>query len=255
MSPPDKLARLGIAARGFVYAIVGVLALQVALGEGGKTVTQAGALKTIAQGGFGKVLLVLLALGLAGYALWRLSSVWSGQGAEDAKDRIGALVSGVAYGTLCVTAVRLVVGAGASGKSGAKQTTGGVFDWPAGRVLVGLVGLIVIGEGIAQVVKGVKRSFLEKSRTEEMDEKTEKAFTTVGAVGYCARGVVFGLIGGFLVKAAIEYDPKEAIGLDGALAKVAHATGGSVLLGAVALGFLAFALYCFADARYRRLEA
>lgn len=254
MSPPDALARLGLLARGFVYAVVGVLALKVAFGEGGKTVTQAGALKTVAQQGFGKALLVVLALGLAGYALWRLSSAATGQAGDDAKDRIGALVSGIAYGALCVTAIRIVVGAGASGKSGANKTTGGVFDWPAGRYLVGLVALIVIGEGVAQVVKGVKRSFLEKSRTSEMNEATEKAFTAVGAVGYCARGVVFGLIGFFLVKAAIEYEPKQAIGLDGALAKVANASGGPVLLGAVALGFIAFAAYCFADARYRDLN-
>jgi hypothetical protein len=254
VSPPDGLARLGLLARGFVYAVVGVLALQVALGKGGKTVTQQGALKTVAQGGFGKVLLVLLAIGLAGYALWRLSSAWTGRGGKEAKDRVSALVSGIAYGTLCFTAIKLLVGAGASGKSGAKKTTGGVLDWPAGRELVGLVGLIIIGEGVAQLVKGVKRSFLEKSRTDEMSETTERAFTVVGAVGSCARGVVFGLIGVFLIKAAIEYDPKEAIALDGALAKVAHATAGPFLLAVVALGFLAFALYCVADARYRDLD-
>ena len=104
-------------------------------------------------------------------------------------------------------------------------------------------------------MRGIKRSFLEKSRTDQMHDATEKAFTVVGAIGYCARGVVFGLIGAFLIKAAIEYDPKEAIALDGALGKLAHATAGPFLLGLVAAGFIAFALYCLADTRYRNLEA
>ncbi len=255
MAPPDWLARLGLFARGVVYLIVGVLALKLALGDGGKAVNQKGALKSLADESFGKAMLIALAVGLAGYALWRLSSAWSGRGGKDTKDRVSAGVSGIAYAALCVTAVRIVAGAGASSSSGAKKQTGGVFEWPLGRELVGLVGVIVIGEGIAQIVRGVKRSFLEKSRTNEMNDGVESGFTVAGVVGYCARGVVFGMIGAFLVKAAVEYDPKEAIALDGALGKLAHASGGPVLLGIVAVGFIAFAAYCFADTKYRNLDA
>lgn len=254
MAPPDWLARLGLLARGGIYAIVGVLALKLALGDGGKATNQQGALKTLAKQDSGKVLLIAVAAGLAGYALYRLSSAWSGRGVDGAKERVSALVSGIAYGLLCATAVRILIGAGASAASGAKKATGGVFEYDYGRQAVGVVGGIVVIEGIAQLVRGVRRSFLEKSRTERMHDVTEKVFTAVGAVGYSARGVVFGLIGAFLVKAAVDYDPKEAIALDGALAKLARAPAGPVLLGVVAAGFVAFALYCVLDTRYRDLD-
>jgi hypothetical protein len=247
-------ARSGLVARGAVYAIVGVLALKLALGDGGKATTQQGALKTLAKQPSGTILLIAVAVGLAGYASWRLSSAWSGSPESGFKARVSALVSGLAYGGLCVTAVQIVIGAGSSSSSHPKHTTGGVLGWEYGRQIVGVVGAIVVAEGIAQIVKGVKRSFCEKSRTEQMHRATRKAFEIIGLVGYCARGVVFGLIGGFLIKAAVEFDPKAAIALDGALAKVANAPAGPVLLGVVATGLLAFALYCLADARYRIID-
>jgi Domain of Unknown Function (DUF1206) len=250
---PDWLARLGLLARGAVYAVIGVLAIQVALGDGGKTVNQQGALKTVAKEPAGKWLLIALAVGLAGYALWRLTSAYTGRGANGFKERISAVVSGIAYGALCFTAIKIVVGAG-SGSGSADKATGGVLGMDGGREAVGIVGAIIVFEGLAQLARGVKRSFLKKSRTEIMGEATEKVFTVTGAIGYCARGIVFGLIGAFLIKAAVEYDPKEAIALDGALAKVAHATAGPILLGVVSAGLIAFAAYCVADARYRRLE-
>lgn len=256
MAPPDWLARLGLLARGGIYALVGVLALKLALGDGGKATSQQGALKSVAGEGTGQVLLIALAVGLAGYSLYRLSSAWSGRGADGTKERVSALISGIAYGALCVTAVRLLVGAGAgsSPSSDADRATGGVLGLDYGRYLVGVIGAIIIGEGIAQIVRGVRRSFLEKSRTGEMHDATKTVFTGVGAVGYCARGVVFGLIGAFLIKAAVEYDPDQAIALDGALAKLADATAGPLLLGVVAAGFVAFALYCLLDTRYRDLD-
>lgn len=244
-------ARLGLVARGGVYAIVGVLAFKLAVGDGGKATNQQGALKTLAKEPSGTILLIALAVGLAGYATWRLKCAY--KGADGFKERISALISGVAYGLLCATAVQILIGAGADSSSGASKTTGGVLGWDHGQEIVGVVGGIIVLEGLAQVVKGIKRTFLEKSRTEIMRPTTEKVFGAVGAVGYCARGVVFGLIGGFLIKAAVEYKPEEAIALDGALAKVANAPAGPILLGAIAVGFMAFALYCLADARYRRL--
>lgn len=248
-------ARSGLVARGAVYAIVGVLALKLAFGDGGKATTQQGALKTLTKQPSGTILLIAVALGLAGYAAWRLSSAWTGRPESGFRARVSALLSGVAYAGLCVTAVKIVIGAGSSSSSSnTKHATGGVLGWNHGREIVGVVGALVVAEGIAQIVKGVKRSFCKKSRTDQMHAATRKAFEIVGVAGYCARGVVFGLIGGFLIKAAVEFDPKDAIALDGALAKVANAPAGPVLLGAMATGLLAFALYCLADARYRIID-
>ena len=253
----EWLARLGLAARGVVYAVIAILALKVALGDGGKTTDQQGALKTIAQQSFGEILLIVVAIGLFGYALWRLVRAAIGHGAEgdrdDAKERIDGVASGIGYGILFVTALGILFGSGGGGGGGPQSTTGGVLDWPAGQVLVIIAGLVLLGVAVDQGIKGFKRKFLEKSHTERMSERTKKVFTAFGVFGHLARMVIFGLMGYFLIKAAIDYDPKEAVSLDGALAKLANSAGGPLVLGAVAVGLLGFGLYSFMDARYRRV--
>jgi hypothetical protein len=251
----EWLARGGLVARGVVYAIIGVLALKLALGDGGDATNQQGALQKISEGPFGKVLLAIVALGLIGYATWRLVRAALGHGPEaddDTKDRISSLASGVAYAALSVTAIKILVGSGGGGGNPDKAT-GGVLGWPGGQVLVIIGGLVLIGVAIDQAVKGVKRTFLEDSKTEQMSERTKKAFTAVGVVGHLARAVTFTLIGWFLIRAAIDYDPDQAVGLDGALAKLGQSTFGPVALGLVAAGFVAFAVYSICDARYRRV--
>ena len=253
----EWLARAGLVARGVVYAIIGVLAVKLALGDGGKTTNQKGALETIVRQPFGKVLLILMAVGLAGYAIWRLVRAAIGHGPEasdDTKERVAGFASGIAYAALCVTAVSILVGSGGGGGGGSPdKATGGVLEWPGGQILVAIAGLIMIGVGLEQGYKGVKKKFLEKSKTEQMSESVEKAFTALGVFGHLARMVVFAMIGYFLVRAAIDYDPDKAVGLDGALSKLGQASYGPVLLGIVAAGLVGFAAYSIADARYRRV--
>jgi hypothetical protein len=249
------LARAGLVARGVVYLIIGVLALKLALGDGGKATNQTGALKTIAGQSFGELLLILMAVGLAGYSLWRLTRAAVGHGAEQrdsASDRVAALASGTAYGILCVTAIEILLGAGTSSGT-PKQPTGGVLDWPAGPALVAIAGAILIGVAAYQAYKGLSRKFVEDAKTGEMSEGMEKAYTALGVFGHVARAVVFALIGYGLIKAATDYNAKEAIGLDGALRELADASYGPVLLGAVAIGLAGFALYSIVDARYRKV--
>jgi uncharacterized protein DUF1206 len=249
------LARAGLVARGLVYAVIGVLALALALGWGGKATNQTGALRTIAGQPFGKALLVLVAIGLAGYAAWRLVRAAAGHGAEQrdsGSDRIAALASGVAYTILCVTAIKILTGSRA-GSGTPQHAAGGVLGWTGGTVLVAIAGIVLVGVAGYQARKGIKRKFLEDSKAAEMGPAVEKAFTALGVVGHCARAVVFALIGYGLVKAAIDYDPHKAIGLDGALRDLAHASYGPVLLGIVAAGLVGFAAYSLADARYRRV--
>jgi hypothetical protein len=127
------------------------------------------------------------------------------------------------------------------------------LGWPAGTWLVGIVGAILIGVGLYQCYRGIKKEFLKDSKTEEMSPTVRKWIEAIGTFGHLARGIVFGLIGVFLIKAAVDYSPDSAVGLDGALAKLAHASYGPFLLGVVAAGFIAFALYSLSDARYRRI--
>jgi hypothetical protein len=253
----EWFARAGLVARGVVYAVIGVLAIKLAVGDGGKATNQQGALQTIAQQSFGTLLLIVVAIGLAGYASWRLLRAAIGhgpEGADDAKERISGLVSGIGYAGLCVTAVKILAGSGGgSGGSKPHKATGGVLGWPGGTWLVAIAGLIIIGVAIDQGHKAIKKKFLEQSKTAEMSDGVRHAFTALGVFGHLARMVVFALIGYFLIRAALDYDPHKAVGLDGALAKLAHASYGPMLLGVVAAGLIGFGAYSIVDARYRKI--
>lgn len=253
--PLGWLARAGLVARGIVYFIIGFLAIKLALGEGGKAANQQDALKTIAHQSFGKTLLILVAIGLAGYALWRLVRAAVGHGAEQrdsGSDRVAALASGIAYAVLCFTAIEIVTGSG-TGSGTPKEATGGVLGWSGGTVIVVIAGVALIGVAIYQAYKGLAKKFLEDAKTGEMSQEVRKGYTALGVFGLVARAVVFALVGYGLIKAAINFNPKEAVGLDGALRQLADSSFGPVLLGVVAAGLAGFAIYSIADARYRKV--
>lgn len=255
------VARGGLVAKGISYAIVGVLAIQVALGVGGKATSREGALAAIAQNGLGKVLLAVLALGFAAYALWRFVQAFAERADDDeAKEqgktwgkRAGYAGRGLIYAGLTYSTVLLLAGSGGGGSQNeeAQSTTAGVFDWPAGRWLVGLAALAIIGAGVWNGYRALTRKFEDKWRVGAMSRAERRWGSRAGVVGHLARGVVFTLIGIFLGKAALEYDPEEAIGLDGALQKLAEASYGPFLLGVTAAGLICYGLYCLFDARYR----
>jgi hypothetical protein len=249
------LARTGFVARATIYAIVGILAVELAAGVGGRTTNQKGALQLIAAQPFGQVLLALVAIALAGYSLWRLSHALLGHGPESSDgtfDRVAALGSGIVYAGICALAVEILVGSGGS-SSNTQKTTAGVLGWPAGTWIVGIAGVVLLGVGLYQGYRALSHDFLKDSKTEEMTPTVRSWIKWVGTVGYLARMVVFGLIGVFLLTAALDYDPQKAVGLDGALAKLAHQPYGPVLLGVVAAGLIAFAVYSLSEARYRRI--
>src|SRR6476469_1842320 len=219
----EALARGGLVARGVVFGVIGVLALKLALGSGGKTTSQQGALAPIAREPFGAVLLIVVAIGLAGYAFWRL--VCAAAGPRDSDDdgvgeRVPALASGIVYAALCFTAVKILFGGHAtSGSSSPEHATAGVLGWPAGPVLVTIAGVVLICVGLYQGYEGVARKFCEEARTEQMGPAIRRSYTALGVFGYLARMVVFVMVGYGLIKAALDYDPHKAIGLDGALQK------------------------------------
>jgi len=259
------LARFGLVAKGVSFGIVSVLALKLAFGGGGKATSRQGALATIADESWGKILLVLLAFGFAGYAIWRFVQAFAERDDDDneAKDeakkwgkRAGYIGRGVIYAGLTFTTVKLLTSSsgGDSQNEQARQSTATALDWPAGRWLVGLVGLAIIGAGVWNLYRGVTRRFEKRWRTGQMSETERTWGGRAGVAGHLARGVVFGLIGVFITKAAIEYDPKEAIGLDGALQKLANSGYGPYLLGITAAGLLCYGLFCLVDARYRDIS-
>jgi hypothetical protein len=255
----EPAARAGLVAKAVLYAIIGVLALAVAAGAGGETTDQSGALATIAEAPAGAVLVGLVAAGLLGYALWRLvQAVFdTGREGDDAKGivrRVGYAASAAIHLALFAFAIRLLADSGGGSSSGAgsgsgqeQQATAGVLGWPGGRAIVIIAALVIIGVGAYNAYRGITKSFMDEL---VVGGGARTAVERLGMVGHVARGAVFALVGVFLMKAAVEYDPSEAEGLDGALARLANQPYGQVLLGLAAAGLVAYAAYCLADARY-----
>lgn len=250
------LSRSGFVARALVYGIIGVLSFDVVIGQGGKITNQQGAFRTVAAHSFGHVLLAALAAGLGGYAIWRLVRAALGHGREASDsgiERAGAFGSGIVYALLCVVAVQILTAPSKSGSGNASKTASDVFSWPAGRFVIGVAGVVFGGVAIYQFIRGVRKKFLKDSKTGEIPEVVKPWFSAFGTVGHVARAVVFGMVAAFLIKAAYDYKADEAIGLDGALAKLYNGAYGGWLLGVVAAGLIAFSCFSLVEARYRRI--
>jgi hypothetical protein len=256
------LARTGLVAKGVSFGIVGFLAAKLALGEGGKATSREGALQTIAHHhSYGKVLLILLACGFAAYALWRFVQAFAeredpGEGATGELKkwgkRAGYVGRGLIYAGLAYSAVKISFGAAEQSQNQrAHKTAAMILSWPAGTWLVGAVGLLIVGAGLWQLYRGLSRTFEDRWRKGEMSRTARTWGGRAGVLGHLARAVVFTLIGIFVVKAALDYNPRDAIGIDGALQKLAHASYGPYLLGVTAAGLVCYGLFCFVDARYR----
>jgi Domain of Unknown Function (DUF1206) len=251
------LARWGLVSKGSLYLLVGVIAADVAIGGGERLRDRGGALTTLSDEWYGRTLIFLLAVGLAGYAAWRFAEGVLGRPLEGGKKegwlkRIGYFVRAAWYLALFAIAVGALAGADESG-SEEDRVTARVLEWPLGRWIVIAVGLAILGAGAFNLWRGVTRRFRKKLKLRKMSDLEDKAFSAIGTVGHLARGVVFSLIGFFLVRAAWTYDPEEAVGLDGALAQILRQDYGDTLLGIVSAGLIAYGLYCYVEARYREV--
>jgi hypothetical protein len=254
----EVLARVGLIAYGVVHLLVGWLALQIAWGApASKSADTSGALKTLADQPFGRILLWLVAIGLVALALWQTSeAIWGYRNREGAKRVRKQVTSGaraVIYAALGVSAALVALGSGSSGSKSQQRATSGVLAWPGGRVIVVVVGLIIIGVGVAEVFKGVKKSFSEEIDTSSMSPVARQGVARLGQVGYIGRGVALAVVGGLLSYATLTFHRQKAQGLDGALQTILAQPFGRFLLTAVALGFVAFGLFAMLQSRYRRM--
>jgi hypothetical protein len=249
-----KAARAGFVAKGLVYALIGILAFQVAFG-GSERTDQKGALRSIAEKPGGSIVLWLMALGFLAYAAWRFGEAAFGRHEEtDEKKRtvkrIGSAANGLVYLAFAVLSVTTVIGSSSS--SSGSDVTAKVLGWPGGQALVVLGGLVVVGIAIGLTWRGLKTDFEKHLDTSRMSRTTFSAVRRLGQVGYVARGGVFMLVGILVVKAALDRQPGKAQGFDVALKSLAGAPFGQLLLIIAALGLVCFGLYCMAEARYRR---
>jgi len=254
----EWLARGGLIAYGVVHLLVGWLALQIAWGtSGGTSADTSRALGTLAQQPFGTVLLWVVAVGLLALALRQTSeAVWGHPDRDRGKRVRKQITSGakaVVYAALAVSAALVALGSGSSSSQSQEQATTGVLAWPGGRVLVVAAGLVVIGVGIAGIVKGIRRSFTEEIDTSSMSPAVRSGILRLGQVRYVAKGVAMGVVGGLLTYATVTFDRQTAQGLDGALQTILAQPFGRYLLTAVALGFAAFGLFAILQSRYRRI--
>jgi Domain of Unknown Function (DUF1206) len=252
------LARLGYAARGVVYAIVGVLAARAAFGSGGRVTGQEGALGEVLEAPGGKAMLALVALGLAGYALWRfvqaaLDPEGKGSDAKGIVRRILYAISGVVHVALALTAARMVMGSGGGGGGGEDRWTARLMEAPAGRWLVALVALGLLAFGVYQLVRAAKADIGKRLDLSRMSPTARQWTVRAARAGLAARGVVFGIIGFFLGRAALRYDPGQARGLEGALNALREQAYGPWLLGAVAIGLVGYGIFEVVKARFRRI--
>lgn len=257
------LARFGYAAKGVVYLIIGWLAVQVAIGAGGKTTDQRGALQTIYEQPFGKFLLAIMIIGLIGFAIWCFLQAWfdtEGKG-SDLKGiigRVGYAITGISYAILAFGAFQLVTRTGTS--STTKSTTASTQDVTAqllnhswGVAAVVILGLIVIGIACYMFAKAYTAKFQRRLALTGLSAQLRRGVIFLGRFGYAALGVVFSIIGIFLIVAAVQHNPHDAKGLDAALRILVQRPFGPFLLGIVALGLVAYGVYSFVEARYRRV--
>ena len=257
------LARLGFAAKGFVYITVGVLAVQAAMGDGGSTTDQRGAMRTILHQPFGRTMLMIGGVGLLGFALWRLIQSLldpeheHGTRPKEIVRRIGRFVSGVVYGGLGVAAWEMVLRGGGSSGGGGERTqdwTATLLRQPAGAWLLLGVGAIVLGIGGWHIYRAWKVKLGDKLMLDKWGARMRTWIIRFGRVGYAARGIIFCVIGAFLIVAARHHNPSDAKGVGGALQHLAGLSYGWVILGATALGLIAYGVFQLVEARYRRIE-
>ncbi|WP_366934968.1 DUF1206 domain-containing protein [Pyxidicoccus fallax] len=255
----ELAARVGYASRAVVYAVIGVLSLMLAAGEGGRATDTRGAVEEVARQPFGSVLLVLLGVGLLSFAVWRFVQAvmdveGKGHTGKGMVSRVVLAISGVIHASLALFAFNLLRGRGGGGGGGnTRGMTAELLSKPFGQVLVALVGVAIIGFAVYQFKQALQGKMLEKLSLTGLAARQRTWVERICKAGVVARSVVFLLVGTFFLQAAVQADPGEAGGLGEALGTLASQPFGPWLLGLVALGLVAYAVYQALEARYRRI--
>ncbi len=259
----SRAGRAGYVTKGVVYAVVGILALRASFGAGGSTEGTQGAILEIADQPFGQVLLALTAVGLFAYALWRfvealLDPRHAGTDAKGLIERAGYVVSGLIYLGLAVWAAWIILGTGSQGSSGGdsqQQWTAALLSQPSGQWLLAAIGAVVVGVGLYHFYNAYNARFMKRYEVGAMSARQRRWARRIGRFGISARGITFAIIGTFVIQAARQSDPSEVEGLAGALQTLAEQPYGPWVLAVVAIGFIAYGIYCGSQARYSHFSA
>lgn len=251
----QKFTRIGLTAKGIVYCLAGILALTSAMGLGRHKDNKEEAFKMIYEQPFGEVLLVIISVSLLGFVTLRfyqavLDSEHKGKGVKAIFRRMGLATSGLIYLGLSIYAFKLVLGDSGGGDS-KKMLISGILEYPGGQLIIGVVAAIIIGQGIYQVYKGVSKKFMKKVHL--YHSNFEGTFKKTGIVGHAARGIVLCIIGYLFLRAALSSNADQAGDTDGAFNFLQN-TVGNVLMGTVALGFIAYGVFMFVRARHEKIQ-
>jgi len=255
----ERLARFGYAAKGVVYVLVGVLAVQAAFSWGGKVTGSKGAFRTIASQPFGQVMLILVAVGLVGYVVWRFVEAFrdpehNDSGAGSVVRRISYAVSGLIYAGLAFSAFKIALGSGGGSGSGSSEKASTLLAQPFGQWLLGLVGVAAVAYGLYSIYKGFTTKFRRKLKLLEMKISMVKWAKRVGQFGLIAKGIVGIIVGYFCIQAARASSAAQVKTTEGVLQTLQEQPYGAYLMGVVALGLLAYGVHMLVQARYRRIS-
>jgi hypothetical protein len=249
------LARAGLIARGVIYILVGWVAVLVALGDSAREADQQGALNLLAGKSYGLITLWLLGIGFAGYALWRLSEAAFGVTGEPrgAGPRVKSLARAVIYAGLSYLTFTVISGTDRSQSRGQQDITATAMQHPSGRVLVGVVGLVIVASGLTLVVEGARKKFMRYLKTAQMSARTRRVVRLLGMTGTIARGLVFALVGVGVIDAALTHKAAESGGIDKALLTLRDQPFGEYLMLLAAGGLVVFGAYGLCEARWRKV--
>jgi hypothetical protein len=250
----EILARAGFIGYGIVHLLFGWLALQIAFGNSSDDGDQSGALRTLAAQPMGKFLVIAIAVGMLAMAIWQALEAALGHRAERGNDRLKERIISagrtIIYLWLAWTAWKVFANANSDSASQQEELTARMMESTGGRWLVGLAGLVLAGIGVGMAIYGIKKKFMKRLKTGEMNARTTQL---ARRLGNASRGAAFAVTGLLVVLAAVNYDPEQARGLDAALRTLRDQAFGAILLALIALGIAAFGVYCFLQARYRKV--
>ena len=255
----EPLARLGYASKALIYTIMGYLALAAAMRQGGRVTDMYGALRALLGNPLGRILLVVLAIGLWGYAVWRVLDAIRdpdrhGTDFKGLVTRIGNVVRALIYGGVGLEAIKLFRGLGGSDGRETQTWTAKLLDMPFGQWLVGLLGAIVLVYGVSEVIAAFKSGYSRTLDVSAMPARFRRAAERISAIGIGSRGVIIAVAGTFLLRAALERDPSEAHGVRDSILYLVNAAPGRWALLFIGIGFLAYAFDQAVHARYRRIR-
>lgn len=256
----EKVCRVGFFTKGVVYVTLGVLSASAAFSAGGNVEGSKGAIQTLGSQPFGRVLLYVLCFGLFAYAAWRfLAAIFDpeqvGTDAKGLIKRFGYGLSGAVHVSLAIAAFQMASGSGSGSGSGRQSWIASLMQEPMGRWLVVALGVFIVAVGLRQFKHAANKEFQRRLRLGHMSKEIRRSVTALGRAGFAARGVVFLIIGFMMAKGGLFSDPSQAVGVGGALRQLASETGGTIVLGLVAVGLAAYGAYMVVASRYRAIPA